>query len=383
MNRTHAAFDPEAFLMAFKGRHDLLEAYLDTIPSKMLTLKRPLQSWEALRDHIAACSSDELRPILSGFREAYELCTEEGHEQLLQVCRLAGRGSADILELPAECLAVKILTEDRELFESALSLDHVMSSDALELFKPEKPLRLVKNIKAGVSHFRAEMAQLCGSKYGSQRILLKHFHHGDTLTVGFYFEKAPKAQRLLDGSAASPRLKHEEVRPIQMDFVIFEASTGVLSVKSAWGRHTDEIRRAFGAAFLQDEDAYYWSGARDILELRHFVDPDDETISDVGAVVTDVYYGFPSDPLETRYYIHAVNVREVLERDRLSGRVQEATIRKAVVQIPVPRTLRKRRVVLQTPNKIEFSRTSGVLDILRQLHDWHVFNAPIASQAAA
>ena len=371
MNKAHAGFDPEAFLMPFKDRHEILEAYLDTVPKKMLSLDRPLLSWEVLRDHLLHCPPDESRSILAGFREAYELCSDDGHVQLLKACQKEGGFPRDILDLPVECLAIMVLTDNRELFETALSLNQVMSSDALELFKPEKKVTLVGNISLGMGHFRAEMAILYGSNYGSERILMKHFHEGNTLTVGFYFEKSPKAQRLLDGSAEAPHLKHEEVRLLQLDFVVFDESTGILSVKSAWSRHTKEICKAFGVAFLQDENAYMWKDSGEILDLQPLIDVD-------GDFITELIYGFPDDNLESRYHIRALNVMELLVRDNLLGRVEAANVMKAVVQMPIQGKTRKRRVVLQMPNKIEFKRTGDALAILKQLHDRNVFTAPIS-----
>jgi hypothetical protein len=113
------------------------------------------------------------------------------------------------------------------------------------------------------------------------------------------------------------------------------------------------------------------------------MDLNDETVAEAGAVVTEVHYNFPNDALETRYRISSSNVRESLRRDDQAGRLARARIQKTVVQMPVPSTARKRRVVLQAPNKVEFRRTSGTIEIVRQLRDWHVFNAPINSQAAA
>lgn len=382
MNRNQAAFDTEAFLIAFEGREGILDAYLATLPASMVSLKTPLASWEQLRDHLLLCSSDEQRGIASGFQESFELCTDEGHERLLQACRMVGSVPAELLELPCECLALKILTEDRSLFEGALSLSEMMVSDSLELFKPEKPVALASNISAAVGHFRSKMAVLCGSKYGSRRILLKHFQDGDKLTVGFFFEKTPKTHRLLDGSDASPNLKRDEFRPVQMDFVVFDSATGILSIKSSWGRNTDEIRTAFGEAFLGDRHVYFWSGARQILELKNLFDLADSAVDETG-VITDVVYGGLEDPFHAKYNIHADNVREVIRRDNLANRLSMVHFAKAVVKISIQGSNRRRRVVLQAPNKIEFRRTSGTLEILRQLQEWHVFNAPINSQAAA
>jgi len=383
MSKIHAAFDIDAFLIAFEGREHILEAYLQSLPSSMVSLKFQLASWEQLRDHIHVCPGDEQRGILSGFQEAFELCSDEGHERLLQACRMAGKVQPEFLELPSECLALRVLVEDRSVFEGALSLAEMTVSDALELFKPEKPVALVANLSAAVGHFRAKMAALCGSKYGSPRILLKHFLDGDKLTIGFFFEKPPKTHRVLDGTDASPSLKRDEFRPVQMDFVIFDLATGILSIKSSWGRNTDEIRTAFGEAFLSNGKAYFWNGARQILELSSLFDVDDNTIDEAGAVITNVVYGAANDPLHAKHNIHADNVREVIRRDNASHKVANSDVSKTIIKMPISGSDKKRRVVLQTPNKIQFRRTSGALEILQNLHNWHAFHAPINPQAAA
>lgn len=379
MNRSDAIFDTEAFLMCFEERLEILEGYLDTLPRRGVSVERPLESWENLKEHLDTCPAEEHRIIVSGFREVFELCSDEGHERLLQVLKLARQTAPTLLNLPVECLALKVLIEDRSLFEAALSLDQVLKSDSLELFKPISGITLVSNVKLAVGHFRSEMARICGGKYGSQRILIKHYNAPETLTIGFYFEKQPKAQRQLDGAETSPRLKRDEIRPIQLDFVIYEKATGVLSIKSGWGRLTEDIRQAFAAAFLSDPSAYEWEGSRNILELGIFTDLADSTISDAGAVVREVLYNFKNDSLDAQYRVNSADVCESLGRDQHGLRIQEANIRRVSILLPIPGKAKKRRVVLQVPNRIEYKRTSGAIEILRQLQEWHVFNAPIAS----
>lgn len=384
MNRSNPTFDVDAFLIAFEDREYILDSYLAGLPSSITSAKMPVSSWEQLRDHLDMCPGEERRSILSGFQEAFELCHDEGHERLLQAWQLNAKTVAkDILLLPRECLALRTLTEDRSIFEAALSMTAMTVNDGLELFKPQRPVVLAADVSTAVGHFRSTMAALCDNKYGSRRILLKHFREGTTLTVGFYFEKAPKAQRVLQGSDTAPNLKRDEYRPVQMDFVIFDELTGILSVKSSYGRNTDEIRRAFGDAFLADAEAYFWPGARDILELKYLFNLADTAIDDAGAVITDVNYGGVEDQLNAKYNIHSNNVRAVLRRDGLDERIRTAHFAKAVVKIPVAGKRRGRRVVLQHPNKIEFRRTSTTADILQHLKDFHVFNAPIVAQEAA
>jgi DNA modification methylase len=101
--------------------------------------------------------------------------------------------------------------------------------------------------------------------------LIKHYNAPETLTVGFYFEKQPKAQRQLDGAETSPRLKRDEIRPIQLDFVTYEKATGVLSIKSGWdeaddARNNDLYDRFIKAAIAEAIDPhaawYCWHASR-------------------------------------------------------------------------------------------------------------------------
>lgn len=385
MHRNHITFHVGAYLLAFSGREAILETYLDGLPEEHLTIHRPIASAETLRDHLGICSPEESRTIIFGMTEAFELCTDEGHERMVQACDVAGLTRADLRTMPRECLALLLLAEHRTVFESAVSLDQAMSSDSLELFKPQGPVSLVRNLASRVGHFRSAVARTCGDKYGSRRILLNHFDSNETFMVGFFFEKLPKAQRLLNGDTTSPSLTHQEFRPIQLDFVSFEKATGILSIKSGWGRLTDQLRVAFAGSFLNSPMAYEWDGARSILDLSHVVDPNHELVGDDGrnGIVTDLEYHFGADQMDARYRVSGPDIREVLRRDAQEQRVQYADIEKVVVQMPVRGTSRLRRVVLKYPNRVEFRRTAGTQEIVRQLREWHVFTAPIPSDLAA
>lgn len=385
MNRSSHFFDPQAFLHPFHGREEILELYLSSIPAAGLTIQRPVVSAHDFGSHLEICPSEERRILRSGLIEAWEMACDEGHEQLLAVLRLAGRNDPALLELPAECLALKVMTGDRELFESAISLDQMRKCDALELFKPREPVHLVQDINAATNRFRGEIAARCGEKYGSRRILLRRFEDSEVFTIGFYFEKAPKARRKLAGDDQNTTLAREEERPIQYDAVMFEPSTGVLSVRSGYGRLTEHIRKAFAAAFLENANAYEWPGAANILDLTVFVDEaNDLTDIDGGVpVISEMDYAQPHDPLFTRHKVISSDVVEALRREDTLPTLLGASIRKVVLQMALEGSNRRRRVVLTGPNKIEFKRGTEAARILTQLRDWYVLQSPAPAQVAA
>jgi hypothetical protein len=385
MNSSSHFFDPQAFLHPFDGREEILELYLNSIPAAGLTIQCPVVSAKDFGNHLEICPSEERRILRSGLIEAWEMACDEGHEQLLSVLRLAGRNDPELLMLPAECLALKIMSGDRELFESALSLDQMRKCDALELFKPRGPVCLVEDINAATNRFRGEIAARCGEKYGSRRILLRRFEDSEVFTIGFYFEKAPKTRRKLAGDDQNITLAREEDRPIQYDAVMFEPSTGVLSVRSGYGRLTEHIRKAFAAAFLENADAYEWAGAANILDLTVFVD-EANVLTDIDGgvpVISEMDYAQPHDPLFTRHKVISSDVIEALRREGTLPTLLGANIRKVILQMALEGSNRRRRVVLTGPNKIEFKRGTEAARILTQLRDWYVLQSPSPAQVAA
>ncbi len=376
--QTSHNFDPEAFLQPFEGREHLLEEYLDSLPPAGLTVTRPVASAESFKNHLEICPSVERRVLVTGMVEAWEMASDDGHEQLLAALRANGGSNGNHTELPAECLALHLLSTDRDVFESALSLDEMRKCEALELFKPQSPVQLVGDLAAAKNHFRSEMAARCGEKYGSQRILMRQFGESDILSVGFYFERPPKARRTLSGSVSEPHLARDEARPLQFDALIFEPGTGILSIRSSWGRLTEHIRRAFATAFLAEPDAYEWPGASRILQLSEFFTEEDELLDTDGSppVITDLEYAPTHDDLEARYKITGTNVLAIVRRDGNITAVHDSRIRRLVLKMALEGSARRRRVQLTAPNKVNFKRGAGADQIIGQLRDWHVLQAP-------
>ncbi|MCF7789460.1 MAG: hypothetical protein K9N47_25280 [Prosthecobacter sp.] len=388
MNRSSQQFDPESFLQPFEGREYLLQEYIDSIPPTAVSIGQHTVTAASLMNHLELCPQEEYRVITSGFVEAWELCSDEAHENLLAICRLEGICTPQIRSLPAECLALHLLTTNRGVFEAAISMDEVKKSDSLTLFKPTIPVHLAPDLNIATNNFRTHMAASCGEKYGSRRVLLKRFDKDGILTVGFYFEKSPKTIRVLAGDDATPNLARAELRPIQMDFLLFDRATGVLSIRSSWSRLTDQIRQSFAAAFLTAPEAYEGPDAVNILQLDHLVDLNDEPTDLDGEhiFVSEVGYSLPNVPLDADYTIkgkRGTNVRDILRRDGAAHRIQGGVLRRVVTKMALASSSRRMRVVLIAPNKVEFKRTAEANRILAQLANWEVFHAPVSSQIAA
>lgn len=378
MSRNSNQFDHETFLHAFEGREELLEEYLNSIPAAGVSIARPVASTAVFSAHLGLCPSDEYRVLTAGMVEAWEMASDDGHDQMLAAMRQAGLCTPFVLSLTAECLALHILSTRRDLFETALSLDEVRKCDALQMFKPRNPVALVQDLNAATNGFRSLIASSCGTRFGSRRILLRRFEDPNMFTIGFYFEKSPRAHRRLSGTEASPSLAREEARDLQFDAAIFEPGTGMLGIRSGYGRLTDSIRRAFASSFLGDPDAYEWPGAANILQLSELFadDPELPDAIEDRTIITDVDYSPAHDEMMARYRITGADIIEILRRDRRLGTVRQAQVRKVTVKMPVEGVTRRRKVILTSPNKIEFKRGADASQIISKLHDANVILLP-------
>ena len=371
-------FDPDAFLQPFEGREEMIEAYLDTLPAGSLTIPRPVSNVLHFRNHLETCSPGERKVLTPGLIEAWEMSSDEGHEQLMALLRTNGGCDASHTSLPAECLALHLLSTNRELFECALTLDQVRRCDALEMFKPNGSVQLVSDLDASTLRFRDEIAARCGEKFGSRRVLVKRFGDPNVFTLGFYFEKLPKARRSLGGTESNPHLAREEDRPLQFDALLFEPTSGVLSVRSGWGRLTEPIRKSLAKVFLQRPDAFEWDGASQILELSEFFG--EEELLDVDGrppMICDLEYAPTHDEFFAKYRVTGADVLSIIRRDGNVNTVRNSSIRRLVVKMALEHSARRRRrVVLTAPNKVDFKRGTEAGRLVAQLRDWNVLQAP-------
>jgi hypothetical protein len=377
MSRNSSIFDHHAFLQSFTGREQFLEEYLNSIPRAGITITRPVTDAGAFSTHLDLCPQEEYRALTSGMVECWEMASGEGHDQLLAALQQADMNDPMLVILPAECLALHLLSTRRDLFETALSLDEVRKCESLQMFKPQRAVSLVQDLNAATNAFRTEMATSCGERFGSRRILLRRFEGTDLFTIGFYFEKSPKTQRRLTGTEAEPSLERDEARLLQFDAAVFEARTGMLGVRSGHGRLTNQIRRAFASAFLNDPAAYEWEGAGDILDLAALFDPDldMEDASGNRHLLTEADYSPSHDEFMARYRVTGADVHAILQRDNRTDAVQHSRIRKLVLKMAVEGTARRKKVTLTAPNKLDFKRGSDTEQIIDQLHDWNVLRS--------
>jgi hypothetical protein len=378
MSRNSNHFDHEAFLQTFAGHEEILEEYLQSIPAAGLTLPRPVVSAAAFATHLGTCPPEEYRVLTSGMVEAWEMTSPEGHDQILAALRAAGLSTPYNLNLTSECLALHVLSNRRDLFETALSLDEVRKCDSLQMFKPCRPVTLVSDLNTATNTFRTLIAASCGSKFGSRRVLLRRFENTELFTIGFYFEKSPRAQRRLSGTETSPSLSREEARDLQFDAALFEPATGMLGIRSGYGRLTDPIRRAFAESFLADPSAYEWPGAASILQLSELF-ADDADIPDAledRTLITEVDYSPAHDEMMARYRITGADILEILRRDQRLDTVRQASIRRVTLKMPIDGVTRRRKVILTAPNKIEFKRGADTSQIISKLYDANVLLLP-------
>jgi len=385
MSNTSSFFDPAAFLLAFNGREELLDHYLDSIPAVGITIQRPVTSVPNFVTHLLQCAPPERRILTSGLMEADGHVSHTGHERMLSALRAAEIPTEELRNLPAACLALWILINARDLFDTALSAGETGKSVTLAMFLPNAPVSLVADRNDAMNKFRGKMADLCGEKYGSDRILLRRFEDPDSVVIGLYFEKSPATRLHMAGSETTLQLAASEDRPIQFDTARFDPSTGLLIVHSSYGALTGQIRKAFADAFLNAPDAYEWAGASRILELSELIAQYEPRRDSNGRelLITEIEYSTPDGSLPTRYSISASDVLKICRRDGLLERIRRSCIGKLCMKMPLENSGRSLKVTLTAPNKVTFRGGPGVAFILDQLQALNVLQLQETARLAA
>ena len=382
MSNTSSLFDPAAYLLAFHGREELLDHYLDSIPRADLTIQRPVRSVADFVTHLSQCDPPERHILTLGLREADGLVSNNGHERMLSVLRVANKCAQTLLEMPAECLALWILINARELFDSALSAGELGKCETMYMFQPNTPVSLVPDNNLSSNRFQVEMAASCGERFGTSRILLGGFDDSDSVIIGFYFEKFPKIRRSLDGSVTNPTLVADEKRVIQLNAVGFERSTGVLSVCSPYGTLTEQSRKGFAGAYLNAPDAYEWAGASRILQLSNLIEGDRPPRDTSGreVLITGIDYTWDDGDRD------CLSGRDLLESCKRKGIIQmirQSVIHSLVIKMPLKTSNGYLNVKLTAPNKVSFRRGPDAPYILSQLRTLDVLQIQETARTAA
>lgn len=286
-----------------------------------------------------------------------DLASEAGHEAALH---LAGERQLDLFgagaELSAEDLAFRLYLEHGELF--AASHARVQSQEARRFvdFFPERH-RPMEGARAEpkrvllIEQLRRWFAARNRSEYADVRVS----ESDDEVSFVIIHGRPPRNLSVITSPLSRERLS---IVPDKQDAVIFEKSTGRLSINAQFPAEHDFYRLAIGKVFFGAEDHFRPEA---VLDCSVLIDDPASALSATGLHGLDAValreitleaVDAPCDSMEWRandlHQVLLVELPDLLRRER--------TVRKAKLALFPARSRKPKIVEIVPPNKLTYDR---------------------------
>ena len=369
MKRASSVFQIDRFLRVFVGREALLQSYLRRFEGAEPRSDEAF-TIEAVVEHLKTDFATR-SAVMAGLMQAADLTNESGHDLLVNLCERENYRPADLHALPHECLSLKILTERRGIFDHARDLQTLSTAERLALFRGAGVVEPSVSDEA-LDEFAELVRQHCRQKLGSEKVIVRHHVEDGVTAVVVYYEKRVKTEVVLAGSDHRPILSTTTFRPAEQDFLTFDPEHHQIAINSARGQHDEVLRKGFARTFLRNENYFESQRSMQLLNLGIIADDDFEMMTDEGAEarITELHYDCPNDVHEPQFVVKSDDVRDTLVRKNMIHTLRSSLIKKAVIRIPLPGARRPRTVELRVPTKLNYSKSTHAMDILRYLNSW-------------
>ena len=372
----HRKFNADRFLDKFEGHEVLLRNYCRRWAKGLKLDLRGLtisgfKQWLAN----AAPASDAFDQLMEGLYRCYDLATELGHEQLVGACRTHDYEPDPDADLPVECLALKILTEQEDAFNLAYDRHAMFHAQRFSIYQIEAPRRL-RLLGPNIARFRKLLADKFVRDKQSERVLVRRYREESSVNLIVYHEKRAKATLVFKNTKKRPKVGPTIFRPAQQDFLRYDESTGQLEIEAAFEREEETLRRAFGQAFFSDAELFEGAAAADCLDLGALAEPDFslDTPEDINAALVDLRFGLNEQDASV-WSVRSKDMLHTLESHGLRSKLAPDSIRSAVIRINFPDDRRGKRVELSGCNKVKFNRATHADDVFALLKEWGLLKA--------
>ena len=102
----HRKFNLDRFLDKFQGHEALIQSHVAKW-GKRLNVSADQLDIPGFKDFLINGDGEAMDELVEGLCQAYDLCTERGHEDLLAVCKASDHEPDSEGKLPVECLTLK------------------------------------------------------------------------------------------------------------------------------------------------------------------------------------------------------------------------------------------------------------------------------------
>ncbi len=297
-----------------------------------------------------------------------DLASEQGHELTLE---LAGERQVSLFpegsELSPEDLAFKLYLEQSEIFIASHTRVRSQEARRFVSFYPmhERPLTefLTERKRILMSNqLRRWFASRNRSEYVDVRVFDADDEAGE-ITFLVIHGRTPRSLSVITSAFSRDRLC---IIPDREDTILFEKSTGKLSVNAQCPSDHDFYRKVIGKVFFSDDDHFE---AHSVLSCEPLLDDAEEALSPEGIVGLDAV-GLRAITLEAvdrphdKLHWTAKDLRPVLPDDMPRLLERERQVTKLKLALHLGRYKRPKLVEIVPPNKLTYDRRTGE-DVIR------------------
>lgn len=366
----HRRFNARRFLDKFQGREEILRAFVERwrgrIPLDIEGLDVP-----AFERFLADAEWDGMDEMLERLYRAYDLATDDGREGLVAACRERGLDPDPAEALPPECLSLKTLVENEDVFTAAYDLYAYRSADRFSIYTAKTPGEIADPAAVERRLLEALSAAFLLDKK-SERVAVHHHRDGRRAIFIVYHERRTRAELVFDRPDRADRRTRvvpAVFRPAQQDLLSYDPATGVLEVEARLEREARILRRAFGGAAFDDEERFDAPDAARWFRLERIADDDFRLDADGGrrGVLKEIHFRTGSENVSIRSKDALNDARRTY-----GNRLSHATITKAVLSVPLSGARRPLRVEIAGTNRLKFNRSVPADDLLGHLVRWGI-----------
>ena len=372
----HRAFNGDRFLDKFQGAESILRSYVGIWGSG---LDVDIESLDvaSFKDFILVGDGALKDQFMEGLYRAYDLCSEDGHEDLLAACQCQAEPYAPDPDgsLPVECLSLKVRAENEDAFNLAYDRRALQQAERFSVFQGEAG-RTIPDIQNAARSLQALLSDRFKGDKNSDRVLLRHYQEGPYTNFIVYHEKRTKAMLVFEGPRTQVKVAPTVFRPAQQDLISYNSETGQVEIEAHFDKEGTSLRRGFAESCFGDPDLFDGPEASVRFSLAAIAAPDFALDVDDGDSAALVELHFKLDERHRpAFVVRSKNVLETLELNGVREKLPKATITRAILKIGFRDERRGKRVELSGTNKISFKRSTHAQDIFRYLRNWTILNA--------
>lgn len=367
----HKKFPAHQFLDKFQEREEILRAFVGRW-AECLGIDAASLDIPGFENLLGRTHGEGMDEMLEALYSAHDLCTERGHEDLVEACRQNGYAPDPDEILPVECLSLKVRTENEEAFGMAYAMNSLREADRFTIHRAKAPAE-IDGLDAAAGRFEEELVRVFRDEKRSERVLVRKYREGTYANFIVYHEKRTRTDIVLRDEAGRTRVGTTTLRPAQQDFVSYDARTGQVEVEARLEKEENALRRCFAGACFGDPEHFEAEGAANRFLLARIAEDDFRLDVDEGhaAALREIHFRLKQrhGPI---FVVKSRDALDTLELNRLRRRLKGGEIRRAVFHFTFPDDNRGKRVEISGTNRIRFRRATHAEDVFRYLTAWGI-----------